>query len=508
MRKNSVIASIFSLSFLGLVAKVFGLVREGIFAAYFGTSAQMDLFGLLTGYVTTAIAFLAMSLGAAYSPRYVRMLQQDGEREASHRFSLLLNQYILFAIALFALAQLFLPVFSDFVCSRLEGVDRKDVMLFSELIFFTIITGGGTRLFVTALNGLRKFGWMQITQLLYAVIAIILTVIWGRQYGIIVVVFSFLVNSVVQIALLWSVYYRGERNYAFRLDLKDPDTSATWKALIPVFLGTETYMFGLSIDRSVGLTLGLVGSVAALNYAGVLFGMINTLITSPINTVFLVEMYRRYYKTGDRDVLYKNLHDNLNHLAVALIPVACFLCITSSDFITIVLKRGAFNDQSVLITSSAFLMYALAAPFYAFRNLFTGVHLAMHDNKTPMWSGIIFLVLNYVLANFFSKHLGVLGITLGSFTAMAISFFFQYFVIKRKHAFDGSLFNATFCKILLSCAAAVAVLLVVSRFGLVANVYLRFVLEAGIYFSVFAALLYLTRCEELSILLKQLKKNK
>ena len=508
MRKNSVIASIFSLSFLGLVAKVFGLVRESIFAAYFGTSAQMDLYGLLTGYVTTAVAFLAISLGAAYSPHYVRLLQQEGEKEASHRFSLLLNQYILFSIALFAIVQFFLPYFSDFVCSRLDGVERKDVILFSEIIFFTIITGGGTRLFVTALNGLRKYGWMQITQLLYAVIAIILTVLWGRRYGIIVVVLSFLINSVIQVALLWAVYFQGERKYSLHLELKDPDTMATWRALIPVFLGTETYMFGLSIDRSVGLSLGIVGSVAALNYAGVLFGMINTLITSPINTVFLVEMYRHYYKTGDKDVLFKNLAENWNHLAVALIPVAVFLCLSSSDFITIVLKRGAFNDQSVLITSSAFMMYALAAPFYAFRNLFTGVHLAMHDNKTPMWSGIIFLALNYLLANVFSKYMGVLGITLGSFTAMAISFFFQYFVIKSKHAFGGALLNKTFCKIMLSSIGAVVALLLFSSVVPVMNVYLRFVLKAGVFFSVFAVLLFMTRCEELTIIWEQLiKKN-
>ena len=507
MRKSSILASIFSLSFLGLVAKVFGLVREGIFAAYFGTSAQMDLFGLLTGYVTTAIAFLAISLGAAYAPRYVRILQQEGEREASHRFSALLNQYILFSIALYALTLLFLPVLANFVCSRLEGVGRKEVTLFLDLIFFTIITGGGTRLFVIALNGLRKFGWMQITQLLYAVIAITLTVIWGRQYGIIVVVFSFLINSIVQFSLLWFVFYRGEREYAFRLDIKNPDTTATWKALIPVFLGTETYMFGLSIDRSVGLTLGVVGSVAALNYAGVMFGMINTLITSPINTVFITEMYRSYYKSGDRKVLFKDLHDNVNYMAVALIPVACFLCVTSLDFITIVLKRGAFNDQSALITSSAFLMYALAAPFYAFRNLFTGVHLAMHDNKTPMFSGIIFLVLNFTLASLFSKVIGISGITLGSFIAMAVSFFFQYFVIRRKHAFEGSLFSGTMKKVLLSTGVAMAVTFLFSKSGLVGNVYVRFVLEGFAFFGIFLSLLVVTRCDELTLLLSKFKKH-
>ncbi len=505
MKNKSVLSSILSLSFLGLIAKVFGLVREGVFAAYFGTSAQMDLFSLLTGYVTTVIAVLAISLGTAFSPYYVKSLQREGEKEASRRFSVLLNQFILFSLTVYAVIIVALPLFSNYISNKIPGVDRTDSLLFSRLIFLTIITGGCTRLFVVALNGLRKYGWMQITQLLYAVIAIVLTVIWGKSLGAIVLVSSFVINSIIQIVLLWCVFFRGEREYSF--SFKDSTTNETWKALIPVFLGTETYLFGLTIDRTVGLSLGIVGAVAALNYAGVLFGMINTLITSPINTVFLTEMYRRYFKTGDREVLYSNLQENINHLSAVLVPFACFFSVASKDFITIVLQRGAFDAQSAALTSSAFCLYALASPFYAFRNIFSGVHRAMHDNITPMWSGIIFLSLNYILASVLSRPLGITGITLGSLVAMILSFLFQFIMIKRKHEFNCSILNKDFCKILFSSVIPVVAVLLLFRYVSIESVYLRFIIKGGVFLLLCFTLLYSTRCEEIIKLKKQIVKK-
>lgn len=508
VKKQSVIYSIASISFLGVVAKILGLFREGVFASCFGTSAEMDVFGLISGYVTTIVSVLAIALAQSYSPLYVRNLQKHGERIASLRFSHLLNQFVLISILGYILVFLFSPILSSFICRKSENFDYNTVLLYTRLMFGTIITGGGTRLFVSALNGLRKYGWMQITQILYSVLAIFLTWSFGKKAGIIIVVIAYVVNSVFQVLILWFVYFRGERKYELRLELHDKETLYAWRSFVPVFLGTETYMLGLTIDRTIGVSLGVVGVVAALQYAGMLYGLVNMVVSAPINTVFCTEMYRNYYKTENQSVLYSDLVKITNHVAVILIPICLFLFATATDFVTVVLKRGAFDNHSVAITASAYGMYILSAPLMSIRGLYTGVHIAQNDRKTPMWGGIIFLLSNMVFAYILSKPLGVMGITMGGFIANIISLFYQSWSLGHRHNFKSRLFTPTFIKILVAAAIASVIVCIT---GLALNgisVYVRFVSLSLLFLGVYSLILYLTKCKELSVVVNKILKRK
>lgn len=507
MKNKSVLYSIISISALGLVAKAMGLFREGVAAAYFGTSTQMDVFSLLSGYATMLMTVIAGSLAISFSPYYIGDIEQRGEAMAAKRFSYILNQYVFFSFTFFILIWFVSPWLSDIVCENTNGVDNETVLLYMRLLVATVITGGMTRLFVTALTGLRKYGWMQITQIIYSVLAIILTVFFGKYYGVGVLVVAFVLNSFVQVAVLWIVFYSDGRKYTFSLGIKDCASLESWKAIIPVFFGTEIYMLGLTIDRTIGLTLNMEGAAAALSYAGILYGLINMIVTYPIGTVFSTEMYRNFYKTENREVLFQDLARIVNHQAVIVLPLGVLLFATTNDFITFVLKRGAFDSHSTLMTAGAFCMYALSAPIYAFRTLFTNVHIAIHDRKTPMWSGVIYLVLNICLSWSLSQMIGITGVTLGALCAMIASFGYQYILIQKKHECHHKLFSITFVKILSASIIAGVPTLIFSRMQIILSPYIRFVICVIIFCILYAVILQLTHCGEFELLKQRLLKR-
>lgn len=509
MNKKSVLYSIISISALGVIAKITGLLREGVIAAYFGTSAQMDVFGLLTGYVTTIITILASSLAVSFSPYYVRNLQQKGELFAASHFSHILNQYIAISFIGYALLFLLSPAIADYICQNSPELSRQTVLAYSLIIFATLITGGMTRLFVSALNGLRKYGWMQITQIAYSVLAIIFVALLGSRYGINVLIAAFVFNSVFQIIILWMVYFRENRRYDPRFDFHDQEAIDTWKTIVPIFFGTETYMLGLTIDRTYGINLGITGAAAALNYAGILYGLINMVVTGPINTVFCTEMYRNYYKTENREVLYRDLGKIMHHQAFILIPLGIFLCLNAKDFITVVLRRGAFDEHSVAMTASAFCLYALASPFHCFRGLMSGVHIAMHDRMTPMWGGIVFLCVNLTASLLLSRLWGIWGITLGAFLATLLSFIYQFSTMKRKHSYDGTFFTPTMMKILSASVFSAAAAYAVLQIPFTHSSYLRLPVGVIVFIALYTIVLSTTNCEEMALVKnKLLSKNK
>lgn len=495
-KSKTVVFSIVSISFWGILAKLLGLLREGVFANYFGTSAEMDVFGLLGGYVTTIMSILASSLVGSYSPLYVRNLQQKGERVSAERFSHLLNQYAICSTIGYVLFFFAAPLLAGYLEKNVQGVPYTTILLYTRLLFFCIITGGMSRLIVCALTGLRKYGWMQITQVIYSVVTIILTILFVNTIGFNIIVYAFVVNSVLQFFILFVVFFQGERKYRPVVDFSDEETKVSWKGVVPIFLGTEIFMIGLTIDRTIGTTLGIVGAVAALNYAGTLYGMLVNIISAPIKTVFGTEMYRHYYKTENRNVLYEDLSKLIVHVAFVLIPIALGLFVFSNDFVSVVLKRGVFDEQSAALTSAAFCMYALATPVLSFRSSFSGVHIALNDRKTPMWSGVIFIIINIAMSWILSRCFGLIGITIGAFAALMVSFVYQVVSLRRRYGYDKKFFNPDFIKIFLAAVLTSVVLMIVSRVVTLNNLYLRFVVEIVLYAVIYLFLLHLLKCGE------------
>ena len=485
-----------SISFWGIVAKLLGLLREGVFANYFGTSAEMDVFGLIGGYATTLMSILATSLAVSYSPLFVRNIQQRGEKVATERFSHLFNQYAILSTIGYVLIFFLSPIIASYVNKSIPEVPFTTILLFSRLIFFTVITGGMTRLVTHALTGLRKYGWMQITQVIYSIITIVLTVLFVNIIGINIIVYAFVINSFIQLAILIFVLYKGERHYSLKVSFDDKETQTAWKGFVPIFLGTEIFMIGLTIDRSIGTTLGIVGAVAALNYAGTLYGMLNNIVSIPIKTVFGTEMYRHYYKTEDRDVLYTDCSKIMNHLAFIMVPIAVGLFLFSNDFVSVVLKRGAFDEHSAAMTSAAFCMYALATPIFSFRSTLSGVHVAMNDRMTPMWSGVIFIILNIVLSWILSKFFGIIGITSGAFVSLLVSFVYQLLSMRKRYGYDKKLLNPDFLKIIGGAIIAAVIMWIGLSIIHIGNLYLRFLVEVFLYAVIYMAILYVTKCNE------------
>lgn len=508
MSKKNIVASITTIAFFGICAKVLGLVRDGFLGAYFGTSSEMDLFGLLSGYATTLVALLGSALASSYYPFNIKNIEQKGEGYAAMKFSNILNQYAIFSFVVYAVIFLFSSNIAEAICSSGVTVPFQRVKLYVRIVFAVLVPWGMTRLVVSGLTSLRKYGWMQITQCVYSIVAILLTVMFANKYGIIVVVWAFMLNTVFQIVLLWFVYFNGDRKFVLYLDIKDEQTVVAWRGLVPVAIGADVFMIGATIDRSIGISMGIVGAAASLNYAGTLYSAVNTLVATPIRTVFNTEMNRRFFSDGNKDGLFSQIESTFNHMAILMVPICFFLSVSSYDFITIVLQRGAFDEYSTQLTASVFVIYILIAPIFAMRGLLNGLHIVMNDRLASMWSGSIFLVANLSLSFAFSKVFGLVGIPLGSMFAMIMSYLYLFVNLKKKHGCQNKIINTTLLKIIIAGALGVVGVLGMDMSVTIDSVYLRFLLGFIVFSFTYIVALMLFKCDEFYSVIDKFKSRR
>lgn len=496
MSKNkSVLYSILTISSLGIVAKILGLLREGVVAAYFGTSAQMDVFSMLSSLMTTVITIVAASASLSYLPIFVTNNEKYGIDEAAKRLSNILNQYLVLSTFFYFLLYILSPLMPIILKDRVTGVDNETIVLYTRLLFSTVIASGFSRLQLSALGGLYDYGWLQKTTALYSIISIVLTVALGRKYGIGVLVASYILNSIIQLVILQLVLRKHGCKYSFYLKFNDKETLAVWKTLIPVFLGSEIYLLGLTIDRTLALSTGIEGVASAFNYAGLLYGLVNTIISAPIITVFYTELSKKYAIVG-LDGLYENLNRTITKIAIILLPVALFLCVDSNEFVTCVLKRGAFDEHSVEIVAPIFTIYILIAPFYALRAILARVYIIINEQKSPMISGIIFIILNIGLGYLLCKLFGAWGIALGAMAAMVVSSVYLYIILKRRYSYDGNLLNKS---VLWSLAASIisdAAVALSLCYANISSSYVGFIIHGLLFVLVYIFVLRLANIPE------------
>lgn len=434
MKKKSVLSSIISISLLGIVAKVSGLLREGVTSAYFGTSSEMDVYSLLCSHMGTIVTVIASSISVAYMPYFITVNERSGSKTALKELSGLMNQYIIFSVILYLCIYFLAPIVPQIDGFSSSGIDSDTIVLYTRILFSTIIFTGLSRIQVAALSGVRKYGWMQITSAANSIIFIIFIFLWGNTYGIMTLVVCNIFIALLQFVILQKVLYTDDCKYSFSLNLKNTQTINAWKNLIPVFLGTETYLLGLTIDRTIGMLQGQEGVAASFNYAGLIYGLTNTILVTPIITVFYTELNSDFSKSG-KEGLFDSVRKTISRLFFILLPFSIYLCINSNDVITFILQRGAFDEKSSLMTSQAFCFYALSIPLFALRALFSRIFVILNDSRTSMFSGLIFIAVNIIGALFFGHFLGIYGISLGSFAASFLSLAYMYLKLNYYHLY-------------------------------------------------------------------------
>lgn len=493
--KKVVVSGIITVAVLAVITKLSGLFREAGVASQFGTSAQMDLFSVLSVYVGMMVSFMAFSSSTSYLPVFVGDVSKRGLDYASRQFSHFLNQFAVVNIIICTIIIIFASVLADFLSTNINGIDQTVATLYIRIISLTILTDGIIRLLITALNGIRQYGWLQKTQILFNLITIFFVLAFSDKYGVGALIAAYVFNSSLQLMLLIYVCWKNGMRYDFCLHFRNKTTISIWKSVIPVFLGSETYILGLAIDRSIGVSLGQEGYASALNYSAMLYGLVNSIISIPIVTVLYTELSQAFKDNGidGLDNSSKKINNAINAI---MIPLCAFLFIEASDFVCIVLQRGAFDGHSTTLTTIVFQVYVLICPVLAIRTMLSRTVIILNKNTILTICGLVFLATNILVSWLLSKVIGLQGIPIGAFAATALSLLYMLISIKKQVGINCQIITSSFLKVLISVLVATGLCLLLREVIHLAP-FVNFFLLAAVFFISYLVVLNFTKCSEL-----------
>jgi putative peptidoglycan lipid II flippase len=430
-----------------LLSRLVGLVRERVFAHYFGNSDAADAFRAafrIPNFLQNL--FGEGVLSASFIPVYARLNAEERHEEASQLAEAIFALLLLITSVLVVGGVFATPWLIALIAPGFHGEKRLLTIHLVQILF-----PGAALLVLSAwclgiLNSHRKFFLSYAAPVVWNVV-IIATLLWqGRgqtqnRLAIIVAMGSvvgsglqFLIQLPTVVKFLWPLRLR------FKAASVHVRTVA--KNFFPVFVSRGVVQISAYIDSWLASFLG-TGAVSALGYA-------QTIYTLPVSlfgmAVSAAELPAMSSTLGTQEeiaaTLRQRLTIGLQQIAFFVIPSAVAFVLLGDVVVATIYRTGQFQTAAVLFVWGVLAGSAVGLLASTSGRLYSSAFYALRDTRTPLKFAVVRVFLTLGLGYFFAlplprllhidQHWGAAGLTLSAGIAGWVEFVLLRSALHRK----------------------------------------------------------------------------
>jgi putative peptidoglycan lipid II flippase len=393
-----------------LLSRILGLVRNRVFAHFFGTSDAADAFNAafrIPNFLQNL--FGEGVLSASFIPVYARLLGQEEEEEARRVAGAVFSLLALASSLLVLLGILITPALIAVIAPGFSGVKREATIRLVRILF----PGAGLLVLsawcLGVLNSHRRFFLSYTAPVLWNVAIIATLVAYGPSVQGYELAMYTAWGSVAGSALQFVVQLPLVLNLLGGLRLKLRRRSAAVRTVIrnfaPVFVGRGVVQISAYVDTVLASLLP-TGAVAALSYAQVLYTLPVSLFGMSVSAAELPAMSRESGQGDERSAQIRSrLERGLRQIAFFVVPSAmAFLAL--GDVITGALyQSGQFTRGMTLYVWGILAGSAVGLLASTLGRLYASTFYALQDTRTPLRFGVIRVLVTVILGYLFALPL-------------------------------------------------------------------------------------------------------
>nr|WP_122012057.1 murein biosynthesis integral membrane protein MurJ [Maliibacterium massiliense] len=419
----------FSVTFIILISKCFGFLRDMILASTYGTSVQSDAYYMAFGVVSIMAQIVTVCITATFVPVYSKVHLHEGPR-ASHIYtSNVLNLFFLISILMSGLAMLFAPQLLGFFAPGFDeatsAVARQLYMIMAPSIVFTTISA----VFSALLNARERFVPPQLVGFPMSLCIIAAALLFSKQYGIYAIAVGMVAATFCQILIQLPFSHRIYRYHPY-LNFRDPYLKQTFVLAVPAFISVTINEINQLVDRSLASGLP-TGSLTALSYGYKLLTLVHGVIIVAITTI-LFQRLSQYAAEGNRRALKHTVRRCNEIITMIVLPIIAISLVMNKDIIRIVYQRGSFGEEAARMTRDAFVCYIVGVLPLGIRDVLNRAFYSLQNTRTPMIYGAIGVATNIVLNLILVKPLGLKGLAIATSAAFLVNMVLLFISLHRQ----------------------------------------------------------------------------
>lgn len=462
-RSASVARSAGVVSIAVMSSRVLGLVREMVFAYFFGASRSIANDAYVIAFRIPNLLrdlFAEGALSSAFVTVFSDYLVTKDEKEAFRLSNLVATTLIVVLGILVVLGIIFAPQVVSVIAHGFEGDQAKfdlTVRLTRIMMPFILLIALAAQA-MGVLNARDRFGVPAMASTFFNIGSLIgglataafltdptfahpiRSIVEKPTEGIIGMACGVLIGGFFQYAFQWPSLRRAGFRYRPMLSFSDPGVRRIFSLMGPAVIGAAAVQVNVLVNSNFASGIPTEtgsGPVSWLNYSF-------RLMQFPIG-VFGVAIATATLPSISRSAALKDVSEFRHTLASSIrlaflltIPSAVGLIVLGRPIIALIYERGHFGPADTQRTASALAFYAIGLAGYSALRILAPAFYALNDARTPMMISLLSMATNFVMNWMLVGVLQERGLALSTSTVALMNFVLLYAIMRRRiHGVEG-----------------------------------------------------------------------
>jgi putative peptidoglycan lipid II flippase len=382
-----------------LLSRIAGLVRERVFAQFFGTTPYADVFraGLRLPNVLQNLLGEG-TLSASFIPVYAELLERGRKEEAGRMAGAILALLLALAGALSLLGIFLAPLLVSIFLPGFEDVRRELTIRVTRIIFPMTGVLVLSAWSLGILNSHRKFFLSYVAPVLWNVAIIATLLLLGDRMEldrlVVALAWGALLGGVLQFAVQLPWVIRMERDLRVSWDTRLDSVRETVRNAGPAILGRGVVQLSGYVDAVLASLLA-AGALAALSYAQTLYLLPVSLFGMSVAAAELPELSRK--RTGASEELRLRTNASLQRIAFYVVPSFVAFVALGDVVVAALYQTGEFDPADTLVVYLTLAAMSLALLASTATRLFSSTFFALRDTRTPARFALVRVVAAAIL---------------------------------------------------------------------------------------------------------------
>ncbi len=449
MKNKSFLKSSIVVIFLAIIVKIFGLIKEMIFAYIFGVNMLSDAFSLTQSIINMIYLIISTYIISSVPTIYVRCKEEGKTTNANLFLSNILNIILFVCIITGVLLSVFSSHIIEFMAPdyNISQLKLNSFMLKStslSLLFLSV-----SYLFSSYLNINNEYNIPQVMTLPGTLIFGIICLLLGKKHGLSALIMGQLLFSLFQV-LTQLPFVLKTFKYKFVLNFNDPLLKKSIILALPSIIAIVIGNVSLIINKVLGTQMG-IGAIASFDYANKLINLIIGVLILPIETILYSEVSNQLAKNQKKTVS-KKINQGIEMINIILIPAVFLVLLVAESIISIIYQRGSFDTHATLNTALALRGLIIGMIPLSIFNVLSKVSYSLQKTSYSMISGTLGIVCNIITCLLLYKKYSLLALALGTSIGYLTSALTLFYLLKKYYNFIN--LKNSMIEILKMCIAA------------------------------------------------------
>ena len=470
-----------------MFSRVLGLVREMVFAYFFGSGFLNDAFQFAFRIPNVLRDLFAEgALSVAFVKVFTDYLIKKSEAEAWRLASLAFNALAVVLSVITLIGIVFAGMFVDLIARGFSPEKAALATWLTQIMFPFIIFVAMAALAMGVLNTKGKFGVPASASTVFNVVSIVAGLGFAywlsggswvvptdpsaipeppAQWAIIGMAIGTLLGGIAQFLMQVPSLLKVGFRFLPVLSFTDPGLKRVMALMGPAIIGTSAVQINVLVNTF--FVSGVEGGLSWLGYAFRLMQFPIGVFGVAVGTASIPVLSR--LASEEKIPEFRNtLSSSINLVFLLALPSACGLIVLGQPIIRLLYSHGgAFKETDVPMTAWALSGYAVGLTGYAAIKVLSPAFYALNDARTPMVIALISIVVNavasYFLMDLFSgigvsaqypNGYGHVGVALATSCVALVNFLaLAWFMRKKIKRLNGREMFSSFIRIAIASAA-------------------------------------------------------